>query len=171
MICMSRTEGKDGKIQGFSLIEVREGLKMAATRIGRYVDRGKSKRAIEYGLLMSRLAAWFLVQEDEAQRRIIQQGNAIIDDLCQQDDPHPPLEGEHAKQVRARHPEAGLDRWIHGLTTGPVELIEKPATGAFWDVPDAGPEEMRKPPAQNLGKRLKGEKRPVGVRRRAPKGE
>lgn len=112
MAVMSRTEDKDGKIQGFSLIEIREGMKMAATRVARHVDREPGKRRIEYGLALSRLAAWFLVQEPETQRRIIQQGNAIVEDLRQQDDPHPPLDGEFASEVRARHGEAVVERWL-----------------------------------------------------------
>lgn len=112
MAVMSRTEGKDGKIQGFSLIEIREGMKIAATRMARYVEREPGKRRLEYGAALSRVAAWFLVQEPEIQKRIIQQGDAIIEDLRQQDDQHPPLDGEFASEVRARHGDAAVERWL-----------------------------------------------------------
>lgn len=112
MVAMSRTEDKDGKIQGFSLIEIREGMKMAATRVARHIDRAPGKRRIEYGLALSRLAAWFLVQAPETQKRIIQQGNAIVEDLRQQDEPHPPLDGEFASEVRAKHSDAVVEKWL-----------------------------------------------------------
>lgn len=112
MIGMSRTEDKDGKIQGFSLIEIREGMKMAATRVGRHIHRGPKKRPIEYGLALSRLAAWFLVQDEDTQKRIIVEGNAIVEDLRQQDEPHPPLDGDLAREMKARHPGADMERWL-----------------------------------------------------------
>lgn len=122
MVVMNRPENADGKIQGYSLPEIRDGLKIVSMRLARFVDRGPGRRKLEYGIALSRLAAWFLVQDVETQKRIIQQGNAIIDDLRTLDEGQPPLDGEFADEVRARHPGAVLGRWLQSsnVPVGPV---------------------------------------------------
>lgn len=170
MVVMSRTEGKDGKIQGFSLIEIREGMKIAATRVARHVDRAPGKRRIEYGLALSRLAAWFLVQSPETQRRIIQQGDAIVEDLRQQDEPHPPLDGEFAREVRGRHPDAGLERWVQAaefadsLLKGRTSLPKAPDDGSV----DAGRVILPEAPGRQVRPNADGEDPAVVAKHRAP---
>src|SRR5690242_7441343 len=80
MVVMARTEDTDGKIQGNSLPEVRAGLKQATIRLSPHFPR-PGRRPLEYGLILSRIAAWFLIQSHEKQLEITSEGNRIIEEL------------------------------------------------------------------------------------------
>lgn len=100
MLCMDRKEGRDGKLQALSLEEVREGMKSAARRIRKAVRR--EGRQLEEGPVLSRLAAWFLLQEPEVQNRIILEGHRIIEDLKTAENPVPDLD-KHADEMRRQY--------------------------------------------------------------------
>lgn len=99
MICMARKETSDGKVQGNSLPEIRAGMKAAALRVARRVPR--EGRPIEEGPMLSRLAAWFLLLDDDDKVRIIRDGHAVIEYLAEADAPPEALDAEAAQAVRA----------------------------------------------------------------------
>lgn len=120
MIFMARTEDSDGKIQGNSLSEVRAGLKIATIRLSPKIPR-PGKRPLEYGLILSRLAAWYLLQDHKKQAEILEEGHRVIEALKEMEPGPLALDDSLAASLRASL----------GLKTTEAEDVNpsSPATG------------------------------------------
>lgn len=155
MLDMSRREDSDGKIQANSLEEIRAGLKAAAARIAMTVPR--KGRPLAEGPVLSRLAAWFLVQDDATQAEIVRAGHKIIEGLKLDDKPGGPLDGEAAKKTRARF-----------LTDDSPAGESKSLPSAVWNmrVPD---ERQVAEPAKDVGEGFGRDNPPVGESHGSPR--
>lgn len=110
MIDMERKESKSHRIGGNSLPEIADGLRSAAPRIAKVVDR--PGRKLEEGPILSRLAAWFLVQEPDVQERIVREGQYIVDRLAADEYVGERLDDEFAARIRANNSEV-LVAFLH----------------------------------------------------------